>query len=147
VEAGASAAGQSGYLPFEDRMFVYHFSYQRLIAFQYEFERQKYAQDLINFDREFSALFSGKPKTSENQDGVTHEQFLRSGCLNGDLQQCLNYGSQGFPDFRRFQQWYRCALHAFSDCRYYSSRLRAEHHHWGADAASNICSCSRRSSF
>ncbi|KAG1771531.1 FAD binding domain-containing protein [Suillus occidentalis] len=42
----------------------------------YELERQKYAQDLIDFDREFSALFSGKPRTSENQEGVTHEQFL-----------------------------------------------------------------------
>ncbi|KAG2363152.1 FAD binding domain-containing protein [Suillus spraguei] len=42
----------------------------------YELERQKYAKDLIDFDREFSALFSGKPRTSENQEGVTHEQFL-----------------------------------------------------------------------
>ncbi|THH12083.1 hypothetical protein EW145_g224 [Phellinidium pouzarii] len=42
----------------------------------YEFERRKYAQDLINFDREFSALFSGKPRTEENQDGVSHEEFL-----------------------------------------------------------------------
>ncbi|KAG2742976.1 hypothetical protein P692DRAFT_20810977 [Suillus brevipes Sb2] len=44
----------------------------------YELERQKYAQDLIDFDREFSALFSGKPRTSDNQEGVTHEQFLRA---------------------------------------------------------------------
>ncbi|KAG1774156.1 FAD binding domain-containing protein [Suillus placidus] len=44
----------------------------------YELERQKYAQDLIDFDREFSTLFSGKPRTSENQEGVTHEQFLRA---------------------------------------------------------------------
>ncbi|KAG1850915.1 FAD binding domain-containing protein [Suillus subluteus] len=44
----------------------------------YEFERRKYAQALIDFDREFSALFSGKPRTSENQEGVTHEQFLRA---------------------------------------------------------------------
>ncbi|KAG2103083.1 FAD binding domain-containing protein [Suillus discolor] len=42
----------------------------------YELERQKYAQDLIDFDREFSALFSGKPRTLENQEGVTHEEFL-----------------------------------------------------------------------
>ncbi|KAG2742111.1 hypothetical protein P692DRAFT_20905853, partial [Suillus brevipes Sb2] len=73
---------------------------QRLITFQYELECQKYAQDLIDFDREFSALFSGKPRM---QEGVTHEQFSRLGCLNGDLQQCLNYGSQGFPVFWRFQ--------------------------------------------
>jgi phenol 2-monooxygenase len=43
---------------------------------QYEFERRKYAQDLINFDRKFAALFSGKPRTQENQDGVSHETFL-----------------------------------------------------------------------
>jgi len=42
----------------------------------YEFERRKYAQDLINFDKEFSALFSGKPRTAENQDGISHEEFL-----------------------------------------------------------------------
>ncbi|KAF9648655.1 hypothetical protein BDM02DRAFT_3155659 [Thelephora ganbajun] len=44
----------------------------------YEFERRKYAQDLINFDRQFSALFSGKPRTQENQDGVSHERFLET---------------------------------------------------------------------
>ncbi|KIK75908.1 hypothetical protein PAXRUDRAFT_783815 [Paxillus rubicundulus Ve08.2h10] len=42
----------------------------------YELERRKYAQDLINFDKEFSTLFSGKPRTAENQDGISHEQFL-----------------------------------------------------------------------
>jgi len=33
---------------------------------------------LINFDRKFSALFSGKPRSQDNQDGVTHEQFLEA---------------------------------------------------------------------
>ncbi|KIK79749.1 hypothetical protein PAXRUDRAFT_36365 [Paxillus rubicundulus Ve08.2h10] len=42
----------------------------------YELERRKYAQDLINFDKEFSTLFSGKPRSAENQDGISHEQFL-----------------------------------------------------------------------
>jgi len=42
----------------------------------YEFERRKYAQDLINFDKRFSALFSGKPRTETNQDGVSHEEFI-----------------------------------------------------------------------
>ncbi|KAG8936055.1 hypothetical protein FRC00_009802 [Tulasnella sp. 408] len=42
----------------------------------YEDERRKYAQDLINFDKKFSALFSGKPRTEDNADGVTHEEFL-----------------------------------------------------------------------
>ncbi|KAF8555663.1 hypothetical protein OG21DRAFT_1438464 [Imleria badia] len=45
----------------------------------YEHERRKYAQDLINFDREFVAsLFSGKPRTAENDDGVTHDRVLRA---------------------------------------------------------------------
>ncbi|KAI5120427.1 hypothetical protein M0805_009889 [Coniferiporia weirii] len=42
----------------------------------YEFERRKFAQDLIEFDRKFSALFSGKPRTEDNQGGVTHKEFL-----------------------------------------------------------------------
>ncbi|KAG6336454.1 hypothetical protein ID866_2625, partial [Astraeus odoratus] len=44
----------------------------------YETERRKYAQDLINFDKQFAALFSGKPKTSEYQNGISHEQFLKA---------------------------------------------------------------------
>ncbi|KAF4569561.1 hypothetical protein EYR40_008541 [Pleurotus pulmonarius] len=44
----------------------------------YEFERRKYAQDLINFDKQFSALFSGKPRTQEYQDGVSHEEFKKA---------------------------------------------------------------------
>ena len=39
--------------------------------------QRKYAQDLIDFDKKFSALFSGKPRTEENQDGVSHEEFLQ----------------------------------------------------------------------
>ncbi|KIM90285.1 hypothetical protein PILCRDRAFT_812015 [Piloderma croceum F 1598] len=44
----------------------------------YEYERRKFAQDLIHFDKEFSALFSGKPRTEENQNGVSHEQFSQA---------------------------------------------------------------------
>ncbi|KAI0923519.1 hypothetical protein AcV5_009039 [Taiwanofungus camphoratus] len=44
----------------------------------YEFERRKYAQDLIDFDKKFSALFSGKPRTEEYVDGVSHEEFLEA---------------------------------------------------------------------
>ncbi|KZS94662.1 hypothetical protein SISNIDRAFT_452748 [Sistotremastrum niveocremeum HHB9708] len=44
----------------------------------YEFERRKYAQDLIAFDKKFSALFSTKAQTDEDPDGVTHEQFLEA---------------------------------------------------------------------
>ncbi|KAN0088187.1 FAD binding domain containing protein [Tylopilus felleus] len=44
----------------------------------YESERRKYAQDLIAFDKTFSTLFSGKPLTTDNVDGVSHEQFLKA---------------------------------------------------------------------
>ncbi|EKM60807.1 uncharacterized protein PHACADRAFT_246963 [Phanerochaete carnosa HHB-10118-sp] len=44
----------------------------------YELERRKYAQELIDFDKKFSALFSGKPRTKDNQHGVSHEQFLEA---------------------------------------------------------------------
>ncbi|EMD39328.1 hypothetical protein CERSUDRAFT_82057 [Gelatoporia subvermispora B] len=44
----------------------------------YEFERRKYAQDLIAFDKSFSALFSGKPRTDDNQEGVSHEEFVEA---------------------------------------------------------------------
>ena len=48
-----------------------------LCRLQYELERRKYAQDLITFDKEFAHLFSAKPQTAENQDGISHEVFLR----------------------------------------------------------------------
>ncbi|KAF9038555.1 FAD binding domain-containing protein [Panaeolus papilionaceus] len=44
----------------------------------YEFERRKYAQDLIDFDKQFARLFSGKPRTKPNEDGVSHEEFLQA---------------------------------------------------------------------
>ena len=44
---------------------------------QYESERRAYAQALIDFDKTWSKLFTGKPRTEENQDGITHEQFLK----------------------------------------------------------------------
>ena len=43
---------------------------------QYESERLKYAQDLINFDKKWSKLFRDKPQTEENADGVSHDEFL-----------------------------------------------------------------------
>ena len=43
---------------------------------QYESERLKYAQDLINFDKKWSKLFRDKPLTEENADGVSHDEFL-----------------------------------------------------------------------
>ncbi|QRV88496.1 phenol 2-monooxygenase [Ceratobasidium sp. AG-Ba] len=40
------------------------------------FERRKYAQDLINFDRKCATLFSGNVQTAESSDGVSHHQFV-----------------------------------------------------------------------
>ncbi|KAG9313140.1 FAD-binding monooxygenase [Chiua virens] len=42
----------------------------------YEHERRKYALDLINFDKELASLFSTKPQTEANEDGVSHERFF-----------------------------------------------------------------------
>ncbi|KAH7890913.1 FAD binding domain-containing protein [Phlebopus sp. FC_14] len=44
----------------------------------YETERRKFAQELIAFDKTFSTMFSGKPLTSDNLDGVSHDQFLKA---------------------------------------------------------------------
>ncbi|KAK0501667.1 FAD binding domain-containing protein [Armillaria luteobubalina] len=44
----------------------------------YESERRRYAQDLINFDKKFAKLFSGKPITKEYKNGVSHEEFFRA---------------------------------------------------------------------
>ncbi|KAJ6553668.1 FAD binding domain-containing protein [Mycena sp. CBHHK59/15] len=43
---------------------------------QYEFERRKYAQDLIDFDLKYSTLYSSKPRSQTNENGVSHEEFL-----------------------------------------------------------------------
>ncbi|KIK97534.1 hypothetical protein PAXRUDRAFT_136127 [Paxillus rubicundulus Ve08.2h10] len=43
----------------------------------YELERRQFAQDLITFDKEYSVLFSGKPRTGDNPNGLSHENFVR----------------------------------------------------------------------
>ncbi|OSD04725.1 hypothetical protein PYCCODRAFT_1433057 [Trametes coccinea BRFM310] len=42
----------------------------------YESERRTFAEDLINFDKQWSQLFMAKRQSSEHPDGVTHEQFV-----------------------------------------------------------------------
>lgn len=42
----------------------------------FETERQTIAQELIAFDKEFSSMFSGKIGAGDNQESLTHEQFL-----------------------------------------------------------------------
>jgi phenol 2-monooxygenase (NADPH) len=44
---------------------------------QYEFERRKFAQALIAFDKEYANLFSEKPQTADNPTGVSQEVFQR----------------------------------------------------------------------
>ncbi|KAI9455214.1 FAD binding domain-containing protein [Russula earlei] len=44
----------------------------------YEFERRKYAQDLISFDKTFSALFSEKFREDGKGHGPTPEEFIEA---------------------------------------------------------------------
>ncbi|KAI6106481.1 hypothetical protein EV401DRAFT_2200454 [Pisolithus croceorrhizus] len=37
-----------------------------------------YTQDLIDFDKRYAALFSGKPRTSADQNGISHEEFFKA---------------------------------------------------------------------
>ena len=43
----------------------------------YSDERHEYGKALIDFDKEWSAMFSAKPKTIENPDGVDPQEFKR----------------------------------------------------------------------
>ena len=43
----------------------------------YSGERQSIAKELIEFDREFARMFSAKPKTAEDEDGVDPAEFQR----------------------------------------------------------------------
>ncbi len=43
----------------------------------YSAERREYGQALIDFDREFSAMFSAKPRSAANPDGVDPAEFQR----------------------------------------------------------------------
>ena len=56
-------------------LYISQCSNGRLHGWQYEFERRRFAQDLIEFDRKFSALFSEKPRTEEKKDAVRHEEL------------------------------------------------------------------------
>lgn len=50
----------------------------------YSAERREYGQALIDFDREFSSMFSAKPKSAENPDGVDPAEFQRYFQLFGE---------------------------------------------------------------
>ena len=78
VEVNTRSKGMGRSFPAEDckGFYVLRSADQPLMHEQYEFERRKYAQELINFDKKFAKLFSGKPRTDEHQEGVSHEEFL-----------------------------------------------------------------------
>jgi len=79
--------------------------------FQYEFERRKYAQDLIEFDRWFAAMFSGKTVAKGDNYDQFHEQLLKFVAwkfrdTTTDCKQC-------FPDQQWFYQWHWDPLRSF----------------------------------
>jgi len=43
----------------------------------YSAERQAIAQELIDFDREFARMFSARPRTADDQDGIDPAEFQR----------------------------------------------------------------------
>ncbi len=48
-----------------------------MILHTYSFERRGVAKALLDFDREFAAMFSARPKTSSGDDGVDPAEFQR----------------------------------------------------------------------
>lgn len=57
---------------------------------------------MIDFDREFSALFSGKPRTEENQDGVSQEEFQKYGSFSLTFLCPINFRHRAFQIFGDF---------------------------------------------
>ncbi|KAG5725040.1 Phenol 2-monooxygenase [Termitomyces sp. T112] len=49
-----------------------------LLLQTYELERRKYAQDLIDFDKKFAKMFSGKIQSAENHDGISVAEFTNA---------------------------------------------------------------------
>ncbi|OAX36141.1 hypothetical protein K503DRAFT_793556 [Rhizopogon vinicolor AM-OR11-026] len=75
----------------------------------YELERRKFAQDLIEFDRKHSSLFTGKQRIAGNDDGLSHEEFrsafkINSGFISGIG---IHYASSAITNGKH----QRCAPH------------------------------------
>lgn len=66
----------------------------------YEFERRQYAQELINFDKSYSKMFSGTPRTAANLDGVSHEEFVKAFQSHGGFTSgiAVHYGPSTITD-------------------------------------------------
>ena len=77
----------------------------------YSEERQQVAQTLIDFDRDFSKMFSMKPKSKKNPEGVDPAEFQRYFQLSGrftagvatQYQQSMITGSNDFQDLAKGQ--------------------------------------------
>jgi ABC-type sugar transport system ATPase subunit len=77
----------------------------------YSEERQQVAQTLIDFDRDFSKVFSMKPKSKENPEGVDPVEFQKYFQLSGrftagvatQYQQSMITGSDDFQDLAKGQ--------------------------------------------
>lgn len=79
MEAGLRYSRMGEHVFIENcKQYFFNFRYaNNNVPHQYEFERRKYAQDLIAFDKEYAHLFSAKPQTADNPNGVSHKVFLR----------------------------------------------------------------------
>ena len=110
-----------------------------LCAHQYEFERRKYAQELIDFDKKFSALFSGKPRTEEHQDGISHEQFLECVRFPLVLTRRSHTPLQGLPHVRRLHIRHWDPLRAVCDCEHEEPGVGRKPHYRAAHSTAGLC--------
>jgi len=92
----------------------------------YEFERQKYAQDLIDFDKTHTNLFSEKPKTKSFENGVSHEEIFKA-----------------FQTFQGFSSRCRNPIRRIGLDQHQTSVVRSEPYHRATHAASYFHPCIR----
>ena len=57
-------------------IFYFRYTSNNLLD-QYGFERRTYAHDLIAFDKQYGHLFSEKPQSEDNPNGIPHEVFVQ----------------------------------------------------------------------
>jgi hypothetical protein len=101
-------------------------------ASQYEFERRKYAQDLIAFDKTFSALFSEKLRVDSEGHGPTREEFIGLAfpllLASTDIFHYLSI-TQSFPKLRKLLIWRWCTICAFHAHQHDASTRGVKPHH------------------
>lgn len=115
---------------------------------QYESERRQYAQKLIDFDKKFAKLFSGKPPTEVSDElGVSHEEFMRYIYPSLYYIGILLHIHKSVQDIWAVHEWNWCALRCISHRFYTTSRARATHHDRRAYAAGSDPQSSRFSAY